>query len=531
MSFQFQPYQSPFANSIAEMLLRRGDIAANRADRIGQIQGQAALQSGQGWAQALTGATNAVANIPQEMQKARILKQEGDLRDITLKGAQQRQAGEGAVDAMMRGDSLPATAEGPRQDSYLDANGLFDIGRMTKALGASGMGHLAPDLLKGAEAINDSTLKHQKLEEETAQAHAVMLGDTAAGALNLIKIGMPVDAAMDFAVQPLLATKRIKPEEYAQVKQQIAGLPPEQQQAALTQFMDQAAQISPKKTLKVGDVEMDRYDRTTAKGPAKPKTADELAYDLSSDDPAVRERAKTAINALHPPPARTAEQDDQRYRDIQARSSQGQPITPDDKAWAAAYEKQKTLATDKSASAAATRLAAVQAQQNDLQRKAQTFTEAQAGRKELTDKYEAPYLDAVEKAETLRSVIEAAKAGNQEAAALTPLLATLGVTTSEGVKRINMAEIATVQGAGSLFERIKGRIGKFATGQPLPADLQNDITKLADLLENSARKKYENGFETVTKRYGLKDETIRPKPEAAPASALTAGLDALKKRP
>ena len=81
------------------------------------------------------------------------------------------------------------------------------------------------------------------------------------------------------------------------------------------------------------------------------------------------------------------------------------------------------------------------------QRRSQTFTEGQAGRKELTDKVDLPYLDAVEKAETLRSTIAAAKNGNQEAAALTPLLATLGVTTSEGVKRINMAEIATVKGA------------------------------------------------------------------------------------
>jgi hypothetical protein len=305
MAYSFEPYRSPFANSIAETIQRRGDIAARQAQTVGAAQANAAQQSGQSWAHALLGATQALGAIPTEIQKQKLLQQETGLRDLQLKREQSRQAGEGAVDSMMRGDQLAPGATGPRQDSYLDHNGLFDIAKMTSALGSSGMGHLAPELLKGAEAINESILKHQAIEQQAAQQHTVMLGDAAAGALNLVKVGMPVDAAMDFAVQPLLATKRIQPDEYAQVKQQIGALPPEQQQQALANFMDAAAKLGGTKTLAPGATEVDRYGRTIGTGAAKPKTAAELAYDLSSDDPAVRDRAKKAIDALHPAPRRT----------------------------------------------------------------------------------------------------------------------------------------------------------------------------------------------------------------------------------
>lgn len=491
-------------------MLRRGDIEAARARHVGDAQAGAAFNSGNAWAGAIRGIGEQIGAMPGQMQQA---KRQG-LQDQVLSGQvadmTRARAGGQAVAGMMRGDQLPANDAGPRQESYLDANGLFDVPKITASLGKSGYGDLAPELVRGAENINDSILKHQDLEQKVAQQHSVLLGDLADGALKMAKGGTPLLQAMDFVVQPALATKRIKPEDYAQVKQQIAQLPPAQQQHALTALMDQAAKLGGETTLAEGATRKDRYGRTVGTGGEKPPTEAELALKAAGGDPA----AIKAMALLKPTPNRTAEQDDQKYRDIVARGTQHQPVAPEEAAWALAYEKQKTLGVDKSASAAATRLASVQAQQNDLQKRAQGFTEAQAGRKELTEKVELPYLDAVEKAETMRSVIAAAKSGNQEAAALTPLLATLGVTTAEGVKRINMAEIATVSGAGSLLERIKGKIGKVVSGQPLAADLQDDIVKLADLLENSARKKYEQGFQTITSRYGLKDESIRQRPEA-----------------
>lgn len=523
MAFAFQPYRSPFATSIADLMLRRGDVDAARAAQLGNIganaaltggnaQANAAFQGGNAWAGAIRGIGDTIAGIPGQIAATRRSNTIDSMNQIKLADLQREQAGGQAVAGMMRGDQLPAGDTGRRQQSYLDDNGLFDIPKITASLGQSGFGDKASELVKGAESINESILKHQALEQQTAQAHAIMIGDIAAGAQKMTAVGTPLDKAMDFAVQPALATKRIKPEEYAQVKQQILSLPPDQQSMALGALMDQAAKLDKGETLAEGATRVDRYGRTVTAGGPKPPTEAELAMKAAGGDP----QAKAAMGILKPTPrepARTAEMDDARYRDIIAKGQMKQPVSPEDAAWAMGYEKQKTLGVDKTAAAAATRLASVQAQQNALQLRAQKFTEGEAGKRELTDKASLPYLDAVEKAETMRSVIEAAKGGNQEAAALTPLLATLGVTTSEGVKRINMAEIATVKGAGSLLERIKGKIGGVVSGQPLSPELQNDILKLSDLLEESARQKYDRNANQIIKTYGLSNDLIIPKPD------------------
>lgn len=253
--FHYGVNVNPYVGSIADLL---------RAP--GEIQARAAEQKGQAWAGAVQGVGNAVsgaiqqANDPRRkteaLQAQLIQGQVNDRSDLSR--------GEHAVDAMMAGDQLPAGAAGPRQQSYLDANGLFDVPKLNQSLAQSGIGHLAPELLKGAESINESILKHQTLEQQTNVAHAVILGDMAEGAIKLAKIGMPLDGAIDFVSQPALATKRIKPEELQQFKARIASLPPDQQIAAVQQVMDAAAKLAPTKVLGKDAQEVDRYGRTVA---------------------------------------------------------------------------------------------------------------------------------------------------------------------------------------------------------------------------------------------------------------------------
>ncbi len=109
-----------------------------------------------------------------------------------------------------------------------------------------------------------------------------------------------------------------------------------------------------------------------------------------------------------------------------------------------------------------------------------------------------------------------------EAASVQSLLGTLGLVTMEGVKRINTTELQQVSGAGSLLERIKAQASKAIAGQPLPEKLQNDLGELSSLLEKSARKKYEQGFDSVTKRYKLNDENIIPSSTETDKSATSA---------
>lgn len=304
--FRYDKYSSPYIGQISELLRAPGDAYARAAEVGGNAQANAALARGQAFGGAAQQIGQAIGAIPQQIQQAKAQQQVSEIRGMQLADAQQQQQGRASVDRLMSGDQLAAGAEGPRQQSYLDADGLFDIKALTQALASGGHGSRAPELLKGAEQINESITKHRALEQQAAQQMTLTVGDLAAGALKLSMLtGTPLQAAMDFVVQPALASKIIKPEDYAKIKEQIGALAPEQQQAALTTFMDAASKLAPTKTHAEGSTETDRYGRLIASGPAKPKNSAELAFDLSSPDPEIRARAKTAIDALHPAARRT----------------------------------------------------------------------------------------------------------------------------------------------------------------------------------------------------------------------------------
>ncbi len=167
------------------------------------------------------------------------------------------------------------------------------------------------------------------------------------------------------------------------------------------------------------------------------------------------------------------------------------------------------------------------------QGRAQTFTEQQTGRKELTDKVELPYQTAISGASTLRDVVQSAQAGNKVAASLQALETTFAAVRAQGLNRVNMAEIGLPANAGNTWDHIQSWFGKKVEGQPVPADIQKDMLQFADILEKAAYKKYTEGHTTITKRYGLTDEKPLPAPASATPTApstLSPGLDALKKR-
>lgn len=253
MPFQYAPYRSPFTNSIAETMLRKGDAAARASEQTGQIYGQAIANIGQTVGNAVTQATD-----PRQ-QLARQAVTQG----------QELHAGQQQLDALTKpytpnGPQPEGEGPAPTQHPYLDDKGLYDIPKLTAALSQSGLTHLAPELLKGAESINESILKHQDYEQKAAQQQTILIGDMADGVVKMMKAGMPFAQALDMAAAPGLATKRFDPQQFAQVKARLIALPPEQQQAALGQLMDQAAQVSPEKDLGKDAQRLDRYNRVTA---------------------------------------------------------------------------------------------------------------------------------------------------------------------------------------------------------------------------------------------------------------------------
>lgn len=258
---------------------------------------------------------------------------------------------------------------------------------------------------------------------------------------------------------------------------------------------------------------------TGSTAPATPPTEPEIALRAAAGEP----QAQAAMSILKPAPkGDTAAADDQRFEKIQTAMNLKQQIDPADFAWYNAYKTRKLLGVDQSGAIALQRQAA-----------SELFTKQETGRKELSDKVDQPYIDASEKAETLRNVVQAAQGGNMVAGSLQPLLATLGVTTMEGVKRINNTELQNVAGAGSLLDRIKGKVGKLTEGQPMDKALQSDLIALGNLLQRSAYDKYLKAHQTTVQRYSLTDEQpfTAPQPAViAPPTVTDPGLSALGKR-
>jgi len=267
--FQFETYHNPYVQSISQLMLAPAQAQAQAAQTIGQAQANAALARGQAWSGAAQNIGQDVASIARQYAQQQQQAPINQLNAIRAREAARLEAGGQAVARMEQPQQLPPGVEGPQPENYLTPEGLFDIPKMSKALSGMGYGDKAPDLLQHAETINNSIQKSIENEKQSAKDHAVLLGDLAAGALKLANAGTPLEQAMDTVVQPALATKRIKPEEYAQVKQQLMALSPDKQVAGLTSLMDQAAQISPNKTLAEGATETDRYGRVVATGQQK----------------------------------------------------------------------------------------------------------------------------------------------------------------------------------------------------------------------------------------------------------------------
>jgi hypothetical protein len=162
-------------------------------------------------------------------------------------------------------------------------------------------------------------------------------------------------------------------------------------------------------------------------------------------------------------------------------------------------------------------------QQNNLQNRAQTFTEQQAGRKELSEKAEAPYLTARKSADTLRAVVAAAQAGNKFAGSMQQVEAAIAAVRAQGLNRIPNAEFQAAGVSGNVLDNISGWLGKKIEGQPVPPAIQKDMAAFADVLENSAYKGYLEDHKAITTRYGLKEAPLPAPVNATPPPSAGTG--------
>lgn len=126
------------------------------------------------------------------------------------------------------------------------------------------------------------------------------------------------------------------------------------------------------------------------------------------------------------------------------------------------------------------------------------------------------YAQSKSVSDRLAAMMDAAKSGNVVSYQLIPEEGALQVTTSQGVHRINMAEIQNY-GGGSLWQRLQGHIGKTLTGESIPASVLSDMKEMQAIQERGSRAKYENSLKTINQTYGsefkpVEMETMKPAP-------------------
>lgn len=128
------------------------------------------------------------------------------------------------------------------------------------------------------------------------------------------------------------------------------------------------------------------------------------------------------------------------------------------------------------------------------------------------------YADAKSTADEIQGVIDLVRSGNKAAGSNLPLLGVGALNAINGIKRMNSAEINQYQGAGSLWDRVTGEVGKLAAGQPIPADVLDDIEQLHKKLAEGAIKKHSAEVQAINASHG---STFKPIQIGAAAATAT----------
>lgn len=108
----------------------------------------------------------------------------------------------------------------------------------------------------------------------------------------------------------------------------------------------------------------------------------------------------------------------------------------------------------------------------------------------------------------LQAMMDDARKGNVVSYQLLPQEGALQVTTSQGVHRINMAEIENY-GGGSLWQRMEGHIGKALSGESIPSSVLDDMAEMQRIQQKGSQEKYQNELKGINQRYGSTFKPVR----------------------
>jgi hypothetical protein len=146
-----------------------------------------------------------------------------------------------------------------------------------------------------------------------------------------------------------------------------------------------------------------------------------------------------------------------------------------------------------------------------------TAKETEAGRTAYV-KSAGELAQADQSANELQSFVDLAKSGNKIAYAYAPTTGVLSMNTAQGVKRVNMAELKSISGAGSVFDRVQGWLSGHATGASIAPDVLNDLGAIPGVIHQNAAIKHNTNIDSIKTGYGI-DFTPNKAPVGSTAQA------------
>jgi hypothetical protein len=136
------------------------------------------------------------------------------------------------------------------------------------------------------------------------------------------------------------------------------------------------------------------------------------------------------------------------------------------------------------------------------------------------------YVTAAQAADDMKSFVADAKAGNKVAYSFIPAEGALYLTTSRGVKRINLNEMQAYGGGGSAFDRLSGFIGKQTSGASIPANILKDMETINTAVADNARTAYERKVQVTNQAFG---STFQPMNFGGTVGGLKSAIEGLTK--
>lgn len=255
MPFVYQPFQSGHAaQTIGDLLLRQGDVEAQRAQQLGAIGAQQAQQSGQIWG----GLVNQLGQLPTQIQQQQDAQAQRQMRDLQLKSAQRQQTDVDALDAAFQSGGL-------NRDAVLGAL----------------PGHLRPTVAKQFADADKSALEVRELKDKAAVAERDYFGSLAASVKPFLG---SQDGGLSAAMVALQHAKEAGYDNAGQLWEKVKADPTQ-----LPSMVDQLIQASPKQ------VELINASKTAD---ARAKSADVSAQRLELDKPKIAAETQKLVQEV-----------------------------------------------------------------------------------------------------------------------------------------------------------------------------------------------------------------------------------------